>query len=413
MNKFGKFFQRCTALCRPGVLLAFGLVFNPASGGSAERALRELVSIPRRGTELKAVDRETGGTLLSLSVQITLPDGVECDFQGGSGLAVNPQTDELFALLNCGPDGPRLLAVIDTADGQATVLGNTGDFFAGIAFSSEGTLFAVTGNGADSPNTLYTMSPIDATVSPVCQLPQQPMFAGGQAIAFNPDDGLLYHASGNAETGGTRIFQSIDDVTHTDPIAPCPVTPRGPTGDGYNEASALVYSGASFYLTDVGNVSENEGRFYSMSNEGVATLIGEMDHISKGLALIRGPAEICYRVKRDDAAGPNESVGVEDAIVGPRLVLLKLKEAFTVCVPSGLQFIRSSTVPPGSSAVDEGGSVVRGRICYRVKNDDSAAANKTDLEVEDEGSGKRTVRIKTRKAFVLCDNALINTNALP
>jgi len=125
MSKAREFLRRC-ALRGPGVLLAAGLVLSLAGRGSTEVALKELVSIPRRGTELKAIDRETGGTLLSLSVQITLPDGVECDFRGGSGLAVNPITDELFALLNCGPDGPRLLAVIDTADGEATVVGDTG-----------------------------------------------------------------------------------------------------------------------------------------------------------------------------------------------------------------------------------------------------------------------------------------------
>lgn len=143
-------------------------------------------------------------------------------------------------------------------------------------------------------------------------------------------------------------------------------------------------------------------------------MIGEMDQISKGLAFINAPAEICYKVKRDDAAGPNESVAIEDAIVGPRAAFLKLKKAFSICVPGDLRFTSLSTLSPdGSTGEAEEESNVTGEICYRVKKDDSDAAKKTDLKVADQANGERTVRIKTRKAFVVCEKALINTNALP
>jgi hypothetical protein len=61
----------------------------------------------------------------------------------------------------------------------------------------------------------------------------------------------------------------------------------------------------------------------------------------------------------------------------------------------------------------ESDSVVTGKVCYRVRKEDSGAEKKTNLEVEDEGNGKKTVCIKTRKAFVVCDQALVDTNVLP
>jgi hypothetical protein len=394
----------------PLIVTVAGLILTLASTARAQFAVQDLISIPRRGTELMKIDPATGQTTSSLT--INLRDGADCaDFRGGTGLALNPVTQELFALLNCGEDATRLLATIGLFTGDATIIGDTGDYFAGLAFSSDGTLFAVTGNGANVPNTLFTLSTQDATASPVCQLPQQPPFAGGQTIAFDPDKGLLFHASGNDQEGGTRIFESIDDVTPTDPLAPCPVTPHGPTGDAYREAEAMVFGGGDFFhLADLGDGEHSN--LYLITSDGVVTLVGQMDHVSKGLAFVSGPAEVCYKVKKDDANGTKESVDVVDSIVGPRAVVLKLKKAFTICVPGGIRFatVSSSTAEPPGAHAD---SVVTGKVCYRVNKDDSGAEKKTDLQVEDESNGNRTVRIKTRKAFVVCDQALIDTNALP
>lgn len=330
MNEFVKSFRDRGAL---GGMILWGLVLLLASAGNAQQAVQDLLSIPRRGDELRKIDRNTGETISSVSINV--PESANCDLRGGSGLATNPLTEELFALLNCGQDNTRLLATIGTLSGNATVIGDTGDFFAGLAFTNDGTLFAVTGNGGNTPNTLFTLNTIDATASPVCQLPDQPPFAGGQALAFDPDSELLFHASGNSEEGGTRIFESIDNFLPLDPLAPCPVTPRGPTGDAYNEGTALVFAG-SFLLADLGNTQE--GHLYSISNDGVVTSIGPMDHVSKGLAFVSGPAKVCYKVNKDGVEVGNRSVEIIDVIAGPRSVLLKLKKAFMICVPGGIRF---------------------------------------------------------------------------
>src|SRR5439155_12783760 len=98
------------------------------------------------------------------------------------------------ALLRLQGQSGRQLVKIDSGTGVATSIGNTGDNFAGLAFDSNGTLYGVTGDGATVPETLYTLSTSDASKTLVCTLGNG---SDGEVIAFNPDDGLLYHASGN------------------------------------------------------------------------------------------------------------------------------------------------------------------------------------------------------------------------
>ena len=57
-------------------------------------------------------------------------------------------------------------------------------------------------------------------------------------------------------------------------------------------------------------------------------------------------------------------------------------------------------------------SLVRGKICYKVKKDDSNAARRQDIEGEDRVGGTRSMRIKTNKVFIVCERALIDLNAL-
>ena len=92
---------------------------------------------------------------------------------------------------------------INHATGVATSIGNTGDQFAGLAFNSNGTLFAMVGDKKNSigglpPETLFTLNTSSAAPTQVLVLGRG---NDGEAIGFNPNDGLIYHASGN-DTGG-------------------------------------------------------------------------------------------------------------------------------------------------------------------------------------------------------------------
>jgi len=322
--------------------LCMGLAYLATAVGLCGPALaqlptQDLMSIPRDETRLHRIDRATGETLSTLSIQV--PPSANCDLIGGNGLATSPLTEELFAILRCGfRDGPRLLATIDTFTGVAKVIGDMGDKFAGLAFTPAGVLLAVSGRGATIGDTLFAVSTGDATSTPICRLQSNPPSGGGQALAFSPSAGLLFNANGNLDFS-KRSFQSIDSLTPTDPLAPCPTTQRGPSGDPYIEATAMVFSGASFLLGDLGDATD--GDFYRITNDGVAAKLGAMDHVSRGLAFTSGPAKICYRVRKAEGNPGRSDVVIEDLIVGERPAQLRLNRPFIVCVPGGIRYIQN------------------------------------------------------------------------
>jgi len=117
----------------------------------------------------------------------------------GTALAIHPTTGELWAVvITGGGSAPRELVTINPSTGDATSIGSVG-LIAGLAFDSSGTLFAVTGEAAVPSETLVTLSQTDATQSIVCALGNG---GGGEAFAFNPNDGSFYHMSGS-------IFEKI------------------------------------------------------------------------------------------------------------------------------------------------------------------------------------------------------------
>lgn len=243
----------------------------------AYEAVIGLYSITPGDAKLRIINAATGATLDD-TITITL-DGETV--HGGQGLAQDPTTGVLWALLTLElPPVSRELVTIDSITGVATRIGATGDKFAGITFGSDGTLFGVTGDGASTPETLFTLNKTTAAPTLVLTLGNGD---DGETIAYNPADGLIYHASGfgpqNLATTG-EILETIDPNTF---VAPTNVPLSG--GD-YGEAIALVYSGASFLLA---------GHFptalYALTDSGVVGEIGPLDHVSKGLVVV-APSEV-------------------------------------------------------------------------------------------------------------------------
>ena len=112
----------------------------------------------------------------------------------------------------------------------------------------------------------------------------------GEAIGFNPNDGLIYHASGN-DTGGNgcapfdpsvcvEVFESVNPNT----LAVTNIAISGnytPLTDNYSEVSALTHlSGNVLLLTDI------DQNLYKITTTGVVTFVGSMDHTAKGLAFV-------------------------------------------------------------------------------------------------------------------------------
>ena len=75
------------------------------------------------------------------AVLATLPLTVDGVSTSGNGLAMNPDSGVVFAVVKnpTSPSGGRLLAILDVTTGQATSIGNTGLKLAGITFGEPNT----------------------------------------------------------------------------------------------------------------------------------------------------------------------------------------------------------------------------------------------------------------------------------
>jgi hypothetical protein len=69
------------------------------------------------------------------------------------------------------------------------------------------TLFGVTGSGGTPSATLHVIDQTDASMTPILPLNDN---NGGQVIAYNPDDGFLYHWTGWPQ--GNALFEKLDLV---------------------------------------------------------------------------------------------------------------------------------------------------------------------------------------------------------
>jgi hypothetical protein len=191
-------------------------------------------------------------------------------------MAKHPQTGVCYIMVNINPDDaepvpPRVLATINPTNGIATAIGNPEETFSSIAFTSDGTLYGVTGDGGPTPETLFTINIQDGSSTFVQTLGNG---NDGEAIAFNPLDGLIYHTSGNGVVNVNEIFESINPTTNS--VTPIPYS--GDT-DEIGEGLALVHESGNVLLS--ADINET---LLSITTDGVVDFIGDMDHFAKGLA---------------------------------------------------------------------------------------------------------------------------------
>jgi len=229
---------------------------------------------------IHTIDPATGNTLTTTTITLA---GEE-ELKGCNGLAKDPSTGTCWIILSpigSGDTGEmggnRLLATIDETTGVATLVGNLGDAFAGITFDPSGTIYGITGVNAMMPSILYTIDKTNALPSFF-----QTLFTddtlGGQAIAFNPVDGLIYNAHSN-------VFRSLNPNTNM-------LTGITLSGEPISEVFGFVHqSGNVFLASDIGN------SLHSITitgpNSGVNTRIGPMGVLefkTKGLAFDCGVA---------------------------------------------------------------------------------------------------------------------------
>ena len=212
----------------------------------------------------------TSAQLLS-SVDVSLP-GYEIGT--GNGLARHPATGVLFALLR-GPlvaDGviANYFVTIDPATGEASLIGELGQRFAGLAFTPAGALYGVTGQNANADSSLFLIDPATGATTHVTGLGHGD---DGEALAVDAA-GRLVHASGSnpgsaylerlnlAGTGGITDILTSHEFSFSDEVRSL----------GYSATLGEMYltAGNSFYRVDPAN--------------GDAVFLGDIQITIKGLA---------------------------------------------------------------------------------------------------------------------------------
>ncbi len=150
---------------------------------------------------------ETAGFSNVGCLPITLPGAT---VRGATAMAKHPTTGTVYAVLKVESD--RVLATLDLATGNATSVGPLGDKFSALAFTPDGaTLYGVTGDGAATPATLFTIDPQTAARTQIQSLGNG---GDGEAIAFD-GAGTLHHWSGN----GTVVTETIQIGAGTTEVA--------------------------------------------------------------------------------------------------------------------------------------------------------------------------------------------------
>lgn len=134
--------------------------------------------------------------------------------------------------------------------------------------SDAAVLYGLTGTGGTPQATLHVINQADASVTPILPLNDN---NGGQVIAYNPDDGFMYHWTGYPSSNA--LFERIN-------LASLQVTNIPVSGYATNEIYSATYdpARAAFLTTDI---SFNFSKF---TTDGERTYLGSTSTWIRGLA---------------------------------------------------------------------------------------------------------------------------------
>lgn len=196
---------------------------------------------------------------------------------GCNGLAIDP-TDLCgtpYVVYQTNSD--RRLGTLNIADGSITDIGILSENIANIAFTSAGVLYAVSGDGSNNAEVLYTVNTTTAALTQVVALGNG---VDGESIEYNPVDGLMYHWSGWIGIG-PFVMETIDLNTFT--ITNIPLS-----GGVLGNVGASTYIGNdTFLVSDI-----NNGEMAYVTTTGVVTNIANSQINSKGLVLIEDLVDV-------------------------------------------------------------------------------------------------------------------------
>ena len=264
----------------------------------------------------------------------------------------HPASGQTYAILAAtGTAGfSRDLATLDLVTGVANTIGAMGDSFNALAFDNTGTLWATTGNGANTTESLWTVDITTGAPTFVMTLRSSPADDDGESLGFNPDDGLLYHGEGFS----AQRFESIDPVTLA--RTEIPLSQNGQD----DEWLGMAYMGNNTFL-----VLDRDREWWTVTTSGQMTLQNFNNIYGRGMAIPPGSGPI--GTNYCTPAVPN-STGVPGVIsaIGSLLVAANDVTLTAAQLPGGQfgYFLTSQSqgffMPPGSSGfICLGGNIGR------------------------------------------------------
>ena len=171
------------------------------------------------------------------------------------------------------------------AEERALISGAPG--VSALAFDSTGRLFSAfaANNQPDFANKLFEVDTDTGVQTFFTDLGDS---EAGNALAFNPNDGMLYHLSGTDFFGipFVAVFEKIDLATKAR-------TAISVSGAALEHVRAMTFAPSGHFLV-TGGLQEQPtpDRLFRLTPGGVATRLATLDHRPKGLAFELPPNEV-------------------------------------------------------------------------------------------------------------------------
>jgi hypothetical protein len=228
---------------------------------SASTATTRFLAVTHYNDTLKIIDSSNYSTIRAIRMT--------CDstILGATGLSRHPQTGIYYILLRFPNLYNRYLGTINPATGAVTIIGNIGDRMSNIIFLPSGKLIGVSGNGALTPESLFS---IDLTTGAPTFIRTLGAGSAGESIGYCPDNGYIYHRSGL----GTQAYEKIDTVNYN-------ITPLPQTNNPGAETFCMLYTGNGNFFSNDGNNS-----VVNIDTNGVYTYKTTLTQTYKGVEYI-------------------------------------------------------------------------------------------------------------------------------
>lgn len=278
------------------------LVFTFNASAQTLYGLSNGIGSPSSNNQIYRIDPATG--TISNAHAVTLAGYT---VESANALAARPSSSTLYAVigtLDAVNGRKRRLVTIDPNTGVATEIGPLSQNIAGLAFRPDNTLWAVSGDGASTPETLFTVDTATAALTQQFTLGNG---EDGEAIAFHPQTGVLYHASGPAkfpQDPGEELafFESVNVDTQGVTVIASNVSDGEVFGMSYSISLGQMY------------LSDWNSNLYTVNlSTGARTPIGVINSpvINRGLAFVvittSAPASISGQLVGWNGAPVNNS----------------------------------------------------------------------------------------------------------